>query len=964
VPTPSLETAARHAALIHLIGGEAWVVPVPSLVSTELCEVGRFNELPCWSAEFAPRLVRETARKLARQGHIGLLFADDPVSGCRTLAVTVAPVQAVVLTEHTSDALVLSRLARITPRDNILSAAIACSDALDVDAAGRAAFSDLRGCIGKSVDALGVSVPRRERHAWVLLQVTRLLFLRFVESEGWLDSQPDFLRLHIDRVLHRKLDPGRHLFRPLFFGTLNRPANDRSKLARDFGTIPFLNGGLFEPHPVERRRDWQLPSAMWREILNLIVERIEVSLDAKDHHGRVTPELLGRVFEGVMAPEERRDAGAFFTPPQLVTAIVRQSLACHLAPVLSRSEVAVFDALDQPDPGLQQALLRLRILDPAVGSGAFLVGALQLLRGPLPQGHRFTRGIVSRRLFGVDRNPAAVRLTELRLWLEVLRSMRGRPASRVSPLPNLDATVRAGDALIDPLGGHGLGSGATKLISGRRRAVTNAHGSERRKALKLLRTAERAVLDQSLEAAEVMRRIQVADFLAAARSPTLFGGRVPPTAAMRRTLAELREVLRNIRRARRKLRDEPATAAFAIETAFAPVLARGGFDMVVGNPPWVRGDRIPKAMRSALTGRFRWWRGSGTGWRHAPDLSVAFIERSVELLCPTGTLALLVPAKIATASYAATCRAELATRSMLHHVADLTNDTRADFEATTYPLALIASKRTIVAEHPVRLTMRSDGPSVPQQLWRESSGWSFADPEFQVLISDIKRRHPKLGDQLCPSLGVKTGANAVFLNPPDSVAEWCRSAVRGRDVSEFSSGSRTQLLWPADARGKPLARLPPALMAYLSSHRNQLERRADQVRGPWWQLFRTGPATAEHRVIWADLSRRLEASVLHGDALVPLNSCYVIALPSATTAAVLAAWLNCGLIRELAKAAAEPARGGYARFGARVVQQLPLPANALQDPTLISLSSGASPPSMAAFEQRMAELLGTCTLSR
>ena len=163
----------------------------------------------------------------------------------------------------------------------------------------------------------------------------------------------------------------------------------------------------------------------------------------------------------------------------------------------------------------------------------------------------------------------------------------------------------------------------------------------------------------------------------------------------RREVRALRRDRLEIRRERRRLARDAAAAPFALETAFAATLARrGGFDLVVGNPPWVRAERLPEVTRRMLAARYRWWRTAGSrGWQHLPDLAVAFAERGFELLAPGGTLAILVPAKLATAGYATACRAALASRATIHRVADLANDPRAGFEATTYPLALIASRR-------------------------------------------------------------------------------------------------------------------------------------------------------------------------------------------------------------------------------------------------------------------------------
>jgi len=125
--------------------------------------------------------------------------------------------------------------------------------------------------------------------------------------------------------------------------------------------------------------------------------------------------------------------------------------------------------------------------------------------------------------------------------------------------------------------------------------------------------------------------------------------------------------------------------------------------------------------------------------------------------------------------------------------------------------------------------------------------------------------------------------------------------------------------------GLPLARLPSELSERLSRHEERLRRRADYRAGPPWQLFRTGLGFAAHRVVWPDLGRRLTAAVPAAE-LVPLNTVYGIATRDALDAAALAALFNSCWLTALARLVADPARGGFRRFNARVVRGLPVPA--------------------------------------
>jgi len=118
------------------------------------------------------------------------------------------------------------------------------------------------------------------------------------------------------------------------------------------------------------------------------------------------------------------------------------------------------------------------------------------------------------------------------------------------------------------------------------------------------------------------------------------------TSAQRLRLARLRQSLRELRpRAEncvwrappRSLRSSPISVG---------VMAHGGFDLVTGNPPWVRAERLAPRVRETLAARYSCWRpGATRGFAHLPDLAVAFVERAFELHASGGVVALLVPAR-------------------------------------------------------------------------------------------------------------------------------------------------------------------------------------------------------------------------------------------------------------------------------------------------------------------------------
>jgi hypothetical protein len=927
--------------------------------------VGWAGEFVWFGAEAADagRAARVIARRLVARGQTGGVLALSP--SARHLAVAIAFGDAPCLdcALEMPDRLSLARLSRLgsAPRGGALALASHAADALGAEAVGRRFFRRFQSTLNAMTRELPRACAPADRHALALLQLTRVLFLYFVQSKGWLDGRTDFLARQVDHCLGRGRRLQRDLLRPLFFGTLNRPAAERSRMARAFGRIPFLNGGLFEPHPLERRWRTDLPNAIWRDAFDSLFERFDFTADEAGQPGLVAPDMLGRVFEGVMEPKERRRSGTFYTPAALVRCLVHAGLVAVVAERLGCPEGRAARYLADREEPARRVLREITVLDPAAGSGAFLLGALELLsEAEADSGDTAAarRRVLRRSLFGVDQNAAAVRLTELRLWLAVIADDRSAPDA-VEPLPNLDCLVRQGDSLLDP-GGRWPGGGGVPRHEGRtlarlRRALVSASGADKHMLARELQRAEGRAFAGALDNAEAALAREIGQRLADARSPTLFGVARGLDRELAADLTRLRAERRVVREARRRFRRTGELPWFHYESQFADVFERGGFDLVAGNPPWIRAEDLPRALRDRLAERFRWWRaggaaagpGSRRGFANRPDFSLAFVERAWELVRPGGAVAMLVPAKLATAAYGAHARHALGTRATIRAAADLTGAPEAAFEATVYPLALVASKIPPPEDHHVRTTLRVPRTptlaGVPQRELAAGGPWTLAPAPVRAALRALAQ-HPRLDERFACHLGVKTGANDLFLDPPETIEpDLLRWAIRGRDVHPFRATHVRRLLWPCDQSGRPLPEVPPSIRRHLAPHTTRLRARADANGEPIWALFRTAAATAPYRVVWADLARRLTALPLVDGAdgaarsQIPLNTCYVIAAPAADTALGLAAWLNASWLRAAARLVATPAAGGFARFSARVVGGLPLPDTAVTDPALAEL---------------------------
>ena len=946
---PRLVSALGHQPLWDEVLAEPGKSSWPSTVAV----VGQTGELPWFGVEshVPEQDAQKLARRLSKRGRVCLVLALDTITRRLAVVAGLNGCPTLELDLKKPSAAGLASLARLvaTSDSGALAFAARAAEALASETVGRRFFREFRSALEKLSAGLPGPMPVEDRHSLALLQLTRILFLYFVQTKGWLAGRERFLAEQVDRCLRRGRRIHRDLLRPLFFGTLNRPAAGRSRAAAAFGPIPFLNGGLFEPHALEQRFRADIPNDLWRDTFDRLFERFHFTVAEGERHGGIAPDMLGRVFEGVMAPDARRASGTYYTPSRLVGSVLDAAMTALLASRLRCGDSEAEQRFRDPDPQATEILGSLTLLDPAVGSGAFLLGALDRLsafgRGANPSARK--RRVLQQNLFGVDQSAAAVRLTELRLWLAVIAEDPAEDARQVNPLPNLDCLIRQGDSLFDPID-QSIRASLQKPdiladLSELRRALITASGAGKRALVRRLRLVEAHALAESLRSAEAGIDSDVAECLQQDRGDDLFGLKRGLDRELRQRLAELRSRRRVLRTARRRLARHGEVPWFHYQSHFADVFANGGFDLVVGNPPWLRSEEIPPRIRSRLAGRYRWWRTAAHGYGNRPDIAVAFLERSLELAAPGGVVALLVPAKVASAGYGAWARHDLATTTTLNAVVDLTQEAGGAFEATVYPMAIVARKAAPPGNHRVRTTLAvAEGGTIRQTALSGGGPWIMVRERLRDALAMMANNPPKVEDTFVCHLGLKTGANGVFLNPPVGLEpEVLRWAVRGRDVAAFRCAPQVRLLWTHDDAGNARRDLPPRCAAFLAAHKPALQARRDYKGGPPWAVFRVGAAIAPYRVVWADLGRTLMAAALttKGDLQnIPLNSCYVAAAKSATQAERLAACLNSTWLRAIARLSAVPAAGGFSRFNAKTIALLPLPLSTADDPALPHLA--------------------------
>lgn len=844
-------------------------------------------------------------------------------------------------------------------------------DVLGREAITRRFFRTLQAIIGELADSLGGGINRAEAQELALLCISRLIFLSFLEAKGWLNGDFGFLANGYSRCISDGGCYQKRILEPLFFGTLNTAVKARSGRARTFGRIPFLNGGLFARSHLEKRRRGALFSdEAFGNAYGSLLSRYRFSAREDSSwwsEASIDPEMLGKAFEALMAAGERKTSGAFYTPQSLVEEVVRRALDSMFPPRIQSALIA-------PDGQPLERLQGLRVLDPACGSGAFLVhvleriAALRVKCGEVGSIAEVRRRVLMTSIFGVDLNPMAVWLCELRLWLSIVVESADGDPMRVVPLPNLDRHIRVGDSLAGGAFDNKVRFGGGRKLTSLRSRYMRACGPRKRTLARAMDREERDAAINVLRRERARLTAGRKELLIALRARDLFGETHHRDRDTRARLVDLRSRIRDTTRREARLRDG-AALPFSFAAHFSDVAATGGFDLIIGNPPWVRIHQIAESSRERLRKEFEVYRsaawqagaasaGAGRGFAAQVDMAALFVERSWGLLGQAATMALLLPSKLWRSLAGGGVRQLLLERTELVGLDDL-SESQPSFEAAVYPSLLVCRRKSqpagdssarIDASVALRnrvVRWRCNPSSLP---FDETPGspWILlpgpARGAFERLRSaGIPFAHSCFGR---PLLGVKTGCNEAFVVRLGDISgqvasissgghtgpierALLRPLVRGETLAAWSiAAPRECLIWPYSEDGHPLRALPPLARRWLSSFHDKLESRSDlKSRMPWWTLFRTQSGSgASPRVIWADFGLTPRAIVVEaGDPLVALNSCYFVNCETVRDAHALATLINGPLVATWLNILAEPARGGYRRYLGWTMAVLPLP---------------------------------------
>jgi len=512
-------------------------------------------------------------------------------------------------------------------------------DAFNVEAVTKEFFETYKEVLNAVKNDLAKQRKADEQtaHAFTQQLLNRLMFLYFVQKKGWLNKDPRFIKnLWIRYEQFHSVNDNFYeaWIEPLFFYAFNKKPLASSydlpkELAEIYGKMPFLNGGLFTRNELDDI-GFKVKDSHIQKIIDGLLERFNFTIREDlpfDVEVAVDPEMLGKVYESLVFEEERGKSGIFYTPRIEVDFMCRQAIIEYLVETTGIPYETVISFVwaeptaETPKVGreelriIRDALWNVKIVDPACGSGAFLVGIMHVLFdfhrriaaefGEEIDEFEVKRRIVQENLFGVDIKPWAIRVAELRLWLTLIVDADESKIDLYSKplLPNLTFKLHVGDSLVQELAGKQLSVRAmyNRLPLGVRGALQELiqlkrdyyYGKGNSDIAEKIKEKEIEILGNIIK--DRMNEIETKlKTLAAVQQRFATAVILPREEEHRNQEKERLEAEREELETTLKALKEARTIFFW-EIDFPEVFANGGFDIVIGNPPYVRQELIAPA---------------------------------------------------------------------------------------------------------------------------------------------------------------------------------------------------------------------------------------------------------------------------------------------------------------------------------------------------------------------------------
>ncbi len=481
-------------------------------------------------------------------------------------------------------------------------------------------------------------IDEEKARDFVLLFSIRTIFLGFIQKRRWLDNNEKFIESFFQS--YKKGETDNKFYEDwltiLFFEALNKEFEPRKYLPKQMNDAlllaPYLNGGLFKKKDGYDNKGWIIPDKAIESFFTFLFSHSftieESSID--DAELQLNPEFLGIIFERLVNKAD----GAVYTPRTEVDLMCRLSLVKWLMNNLSLTitpknlyELFFREGESEEDQKhgsfspreakhILAILETLAICDPAVGSGAFLVGMMQVLDEieeelrrmahiPSPDVFERKKQIISQSLYGVEVKEWAVWICQLRLWLSLfVDAPEDMRLSTTAILPSLDFKVRQGDSLVQRIGnktfpvtGHAvISDNVKKKVTQLKYLKTEYFYNKTSTKEGEIKQRELAIYDEIIsteirEKSDYLNALKGSkpheqpsfDIIDHAPRQTKMELDKDKIERLEKEINELVEQKNNLRK------DKPLIWNIEFAEIF---VEKEGFDIIIGNPPYVRQEVI------------------------------------------------------------------------------------------------------------------------------------------------------------------------------------------------------------------------------------------------------------------------------------------------------------------------------------------------------------------------------------
>jgi hypothetical protein len=539
----------------------------------------------------------------------------------------------------------------------------------------------------------------------------RIVFLYFLQKKGWLGAKQGGVgnAAFVKTLFEQCQDKNRfysQVLCPLFFDTLNNENRNNEAFMMPNGEViqvPFLNGGLFEEDTAQSAL-LDFDQSLFQNLFT-IFDQYNFTIDESsplDHEIGIDPEMLGHIFENQL--EDNKDKGAYYTPKQIVHYMCQESLIQYLQTNLKIREETVSDfvrfktvesveKLGDYKAKIKTLLRNVKICDPAIGSGAFPMGLLHevfhclVAIEPNPNAYELKKHIIRNSIYGVDIEKGAVDIARLRFWLSLVVD-----AKKPEPLPNLDYKIMQGNSLLECYENIDLSkiqeqkpytvrvvNGAMELFSGKLANPQLEFVIAEEPQNNFQKTLDAYYSAKSKSEKERLHN-EIDNYVLEFINHQLENHRNALTDKIEKAEADLNTDLKTVRTEEERIKlkttskkaqkiDDLYKAFASMNTQlmrlselehsnerpfflwqlyFREVFVKGGFDIVIGNPPYIRADNEAFAKDRALITNSGYYKTLYEKW----DIMVPFYERGLRILNKNGVHSFIVSNSITTSKFA------------------------------------------------------------------------------------------------------------------------------------------------------------------------------------------------------------------------------------------------------------------------------------------------------------------------